>query len=130
MILLDTSLLIDGATGPKASGPAIRAAFDAGYQILLPTLVLYEWYRGPRTARELDWQEALFPARSALAFGPDEAKVSAQLYGKVRRARTREVDIAIAACAIAHEAVLWTLNLADFRDIPGLQLYTPSNPLS
>jgi predicted nucleic acid-binding protein len=33
------------------------------------------------------------------------------------------MDLAIAACAIAREAELWTLNPADFEDIPGLRLY-------
>jgi predicted nucleic acid-binding protein len=43
----------------------------------------------------------------------------------MRRARTREVDTAIAACALVHDARLWTLNPADFQDVPGIQLYTP-----
>jgi predicted nucleic acid-binding protein len=32
------------------------------------------------------------------------------------------VDLAIAACAIANGAAFWTLNPADFRDVPGLRL--------
>jgi predicted nucleic acid-binding protein len=32
------------------------------------------------------------------------------------------MDLAIAACAIRREAELWTLNGADFKDIPGLRL--------
>jgi predicted nucleic acid-binding protein len=31
----------------------------------------------------------------------------------------------VAACAIEHGASLWTLNLGDFKDIPGLKLYHP-----
>ena len=31
-------------------------------------------------------------------------------------------DIAIAASAIAHDARVWTLNVADFKDIPNLNL--------
>ena len=34
----------------------------------------------------------------------------------------REMDIAIAACAIVNAASLWTLNPGDFPDIPGLTL--------
>jgi predicted nucleic acid-binding protein len=30
--------------------------------------------------------------------------------------------LAIAACAIVRDAELWTLNLADFKDIPQLRL--------
>jgi predicted nucleic acid-binding protein len=32
--------------------------------------------------------------------------------------------LAIAACAIAHDAVLWTLNRSDFADMPDLKLHT------
>ena len=51
--------------------------------------------------------------------------VSAHLYGVVSRARNRQIDLAIAACALVREARLWTLNRADFHDVPGLQLYGP-----
>jgi predicted nucleic acid-binding protein len=30
--------------------------------------------------------------------------------------------LAVAACALARNAVLWTLNRQDFDDIPGLEL--------
>lgn len=122
MIVLDTSVLIDSLTGPKRSAPALRDAIEQGERILLPSLVLYEWLRGPRVPAELAAQEALFPSESAMAFGPAEAAVSAELYRSVRRARGRELDLAIAACAILREAELWTLNTADFADISRLRL--------
>jgi predicted nucleic acid-binding protein len=40
----------------------------------------------------------------------------------VSRSRGREIDLAIAACALVREAQLWTLDEKDFRDIPGLRL--------
>jgi predicted nucleic acid-binding protein len=46
-------------------------------------------------------------------------------YGQFAGPAGREVDIAIGACAITYEAQLWTLNTADFKDIPGLRLYSP-----
>ena len=125
MIVIDTSLLVDALTGLKRSGPAIRSALAEGEAILLPALVLYEWLRGPRIAEELALQESLFPSKSAVSFDKEQAKVSANLYRAVSRARTREVDLAIAACALVHEARLWTLNRADFRDVPGIRLYGP-----
>jgi predicted nucleic acid-binding protein len=70
-------------------------------------------------------QEFLFPSEAALPFGVEEARIAAKLYRQVRKARDREIDIAIAACAITHEAALWTLNQADFKDIPGLTLAHP-----
>ena len=125
MIVIDTSVLIDCLTGAKLSAPAIRGAIADGEEFLLPALVLYEWLRGPGLSEELAAQERLFPSKSAIPFDKEEAKVSADLYRSVRRARTREVDLAIAACALVHHARLWTLNRADFQDVPGIQLYGP-----
>jgi predicted nucleic acid-binding protein len=122
---LDTSLLIDALTGPKRSAAALRSAIHDGERVLLPSLVLYEWLRGPRVPQDLAAQESLFPSDAAIPFGWQESALSAKLYRSVRRARGREADLAIAACAITHEAQLWTLNTADFKDIPGLRLYSP-----
>ncbi len=125
MILLDTSVLIDCLSGSKRSAPAVRRALADGERIVLATLVLYEWLRGPRRPEELAAQEALFPATTAIEFGPDEAARAAELYRTVPRARGRELDLAIAACALTAEARLWTLNVGDFRDIPGLDVERP-----
>jgi tRNA(fMet)-specific endonuclease VapC len=122
MTLLDTSVLIDSLSGPKRSAKALRAAIERGDRILIPSLVLYEWLRGPRLPPEIAAQEALFPIDSAVAFGPREASLSAELYRSLKRPRGREIDLAIAATAIAKNAGLWTLNGNDFRDIPGLRL--------
>jgi predicted nucleic acid-binding protein len=46
------------------------------------------------------------------------------MYRGLKRARGRDIDIAIAVCAIAQGARLWTLNPGDFRDLPGLALYS------
>ena len=108
MIVLDTSVLIDGLTGGKRSGPAIRGSLAEGEQILVPALVLFEWLRGPRLREELAAQEAA---------------LSADLYRAVVRPRGLEIDLAIAACSILREAPLWTFNRADFRDLPGIRLY-------
>jgi predicted nucleic acid-binding protein len=125
VILLDTSLLIDALTGPRRSAPALRRAIAQGERVVLAAIVLYEWLRGPRRAEELAAQEALFPRGTAIPFGPDEATRAAELYRRVPRARGREIDLAVAACAMCRDARLWTLNVADFEDIPGLQLVPP-----
>jgi predicted nucleic acid-binding protein len=89
---------------------------------MLSTIVLYEWLRGPRTRGELAAQEELFPTEAAVAFGATEAVLASRLYKQVSRARGREIDLAVAACALANSAAIWTLNPADFRDIPDLHL--------
>jgi predicted nucleic acid-binding protein len=125
VIVLDTSVLVDALCGDMDSEPAIRGALMRGEQLLLPSLVLFEWLRGPRREREIRTQEALLPSSRALPFGPEEAAEAARLYRTVGRARGREVDLAIAACAITWDAELWTLNLGDFADIPGLKVSLP-----
>jgi len=126
LIILDTSVIIDSLTGPKRSAGVLRRWIAGGERLLVPALVLYEWLRGPRLQEELAAQEALFPGRLALPFGPLEAAVAAELYRAVRRPRGRELDLAIAACAITRDAELWTLNGEDFRDLPGLRLRRPA----
>lgn len=122
MTVLDTSLLIDALTGPKASSAILRRVIAQGELLLLPSLVLYEWLRGPRLPEQITALEALFPANEAIPFGPHEATIAAQIYRTVGRARGRDMDLAIAACAMVRDADLWTLNPSDFRDIPGLRL--------
>lgn len=122
MTILDTSVLVGCFTGERQTAPLLRNLIEDGERAVVPTLVLYEWFRGPRTAAELQAQEEIFPSALALAFGTREAVVSAKLYLQVKRARGREVDIAIAAHALVQNAAVWTLNIADFKDIPGLVL--------
>lgn len=123
MIHLDTSLLVDALAGARRSAPALRRAIEHGERMTVSALVVYEWLRGPRLEAELAAQEALFPAEQAVPFGIREAAVAAQLFRTVRRARGREIDLAVAACALSHDALLWTLNPKDFEDIPGLTLF-------
>lgn len=124
MIVLDTSVLVDSLTGEKTSAPALRRVIERGERIVIPALAVYEWLRGPRLPEELAAQEFLFPKERVIVFGLEEAAASARLYGLARRPRGREMDLAIAACAIVRDAELWTLNRADFKDIPGLRLYS------
>ena len=123
MIHLDTSILVDALTGPRRSAANLRRAIDRGERLQVSAIVLYEWLRGPRQQDELADQALLFPRDEAVPFGSEEAVIAARLYGQVHRARGREVDLAIAACAMAHGASLWTLNEADFTEVPDLALY-------
>lgn len=125
MIVLDTSVLVEGFGRSSSVTTELRETLAEGEIVRIPSLVLYEWLRGPRSSEELDAQTGLFPAASSITFGTAEASVAANLYVALPRARSRDMDIAIAACAIVREAELWTLNPADFRDIPGLKLFSP-----
>ena len=122
IVHVDTSALVDALTGPRRSLDTLIRLTDEGQRLMLSTLVLYEWLRGPRTRAEIAVQEELFSSDHAVAFGAEESAIAARLYKQVSRARGRETDLAIAACAIANNAAIWTLNPDDFRDIPSLRL--------
>ena len=122
MIHVDTSALIASLTGARTAALTLRGFISDGVRLGISTPVLYEWLRGPRQPQELAAQEMLVPRSATFAFGPEEAALAAALYRRMTRSRHREVDIAIAACAIANGAALWTLNPRDFSDIPGLTL--------
>lgn len=122
IVHVDTSALIDALTGPRRSLENLIALTDQGHRLMLSTLVLYEWLRGPRTRAELTAQEELFPSESAVVFGAAEAALAARLYKQLPRACGREIDLAVAACAVTAAAAIWTLNPEDFRDVPGVRL--------
>lgn len=69
--------------------------------------------------------EAVLPVAMAFPFDAGCAETAARLYRAIPRPRGREMDVAIAACAIEHGAALWTLNMEDFDGIPDLRLYRP-----
>jgi predicted nucleic acid-binding protein len=125
MIHLDTSVLIDALTGPRRSMPALRQVVADGIRLGISALALYEWRRGPRTEIELAIEASLLGPEVVVEFGELEARLAADLYRRIRRPRGREVDLAIAACAIGRTAPLWTLKSSDFRDVPGLELHEP-----
>lgn len=122
IVHLDTSALIDALTGPRRALPRLTAIVEDGHRIALSSLVLFEWLRGPRVRAELAAQESLLPRDATVPFSFAEADLAASLYTKLARPRGREIDLAIAACALLQGAALWTLNPQDFRDVPGLRL--------
>jgi predicted nucleic acid-binding protein len=119
---VDTSALIDAFTGPRSQLATLLRLVEEGSRPTMSTVALYEWRRGPREQIELETQAVLLPLDRLVAFGEDEAEEAARLFRTVRRPRGRDLDLAIAACAIVHGAVLWTANRRDFEDIPGLRL--------
>ena len=124
MIHVDTSALIAALTGARTAAPVLRGFISDGLRVAISAPVLYEWERRPRNAEERGSREILFPNHSVFGFGLDEALLAADLYRRMARPRGREIDIAIAACAVTNAAALWTLNPKDFADIPGLTLAT------
>lgn len=124
MIQVDTSVLVDVfCENAMRTGTAVEQALDNGDVLEVSTIAIYEWLRGPRRPEELRAQEALLPSKNAVPFELFEAQRAALLFRALGRTRQRGLDLAIAACALEHDAALWTLNRQDFEDIPGLTLY-------
>ena len=119
---IDTSALIDALTGPRRSLETLIRLTDEGHRLAISSIVLYEWLRGPRTKADLDAQEAILPSENVVAFGAPESALAAKLYKQLPRPRGREIDLAIAASAIANGAAILTLNPEDFQDVPGINL--------
>jgi predicted nucleic acid-binding protein len=126
LVHLDTSVLIDAFTGHRRSLRGVEAATLGGHVLAYCALVEYEWLRGPRASGEEETVRQFFGAHVVVPFGEREAATAASLYRAVKRARQRQADIAIAACAVEHGAHLWSLNAGDFDDVPGVTLYRPS----
>lgn len=124
LIHLDTSLLVDAFTGPHRMLPSLVAATRAGHVIECCALVEYEWLRGPRVPSEVDAVTRFLGPDGVVAFGRIEAATAARLFRQARRARQRQADLVVAACAIERGARLWTLNPSDFEDLPGLMLFS------
>ena len=125
LIHLDTSVLVDAFSGERRLLPRVRAATVNGDVLSFSTIVLYEWLRGPRTDEETQAVDAVFEMDTLADFGRREAARAARLYRHIKNARQRQADVAIAACALEHDAQLWTLNRVDFTGIPALTLYKP-----
>jgi predicted nucleic acid-binding protein len=122
IIHIDTSALVDALTGPRRSLDTLIGLVEAEHRINISAPVLYEWLRGPRTRADLRIQEELMPSWDVAIFGVVEAQLAAKLYTSVVKPRGREIDLAVAACALANRAALWTLNHEDFHDLEALRL--------
>lgn len=122
IVHLDTSALVDALTGPRRPLSALTTLVKQGHPMAISSPVLSEWKRRPESRAELAAQEAWLPTESVVAFDGAAAALAADLYGRLSRPRSREIDIAIAATAMHQGALLWTLNYGDFEGIPGRRL--------
>lgn len=94
MILVDTSALIGSLTGARRAAPRLRALTAEGERFVLTTLVLYEWWRGPRTRADSRRRRPCFRAtrHSPLAEPRHAWRVSCTRHSPASGSRTRPRD--------------------------------------
>ncbi|HET8565086.1 MAG TPA: PIN domain-containing protein [Solirubrobacterales bacterium] len=117
--ILDTSVLIEDPSAEKGRKAAISTVSLA--ELYFGVLVATDPIERARRTRQLGFVESHFDAlpldeRVAAVLGQLQAAV-ADRGGSPRR---RTADLAIAATAIVHEALLFTRNYKDFKLIDDL----------
>jgi predicted nucleic acid-binding protein len=123
-VLLDTNVAIHLRDGETA---VTRRVLALSEPLLLSVVTRVELeggvYRDPAEVAirrpRLDAMLAAFPV---LAFDEDCASAYRRIVEAAGYSRRKLLDRMIAAQALVHHATLATLNLSDFKDIPGLKL--------
>jgi predicted nucleic acid-binding protein len=122
--LLDTNVLIR-LRDSDAEVVAKIGALDGAILMSIISRVELEGgvYRDPAWAEVRRARvAAMLLSIPALSFDESEAEAYRVIVESAGYSRRKLVDRMIAAQALAHQATLVTLNGADFRDMPGLQL--------
>jgi tRNA(fMet)-specific endonuclease VapC len=122
--LIDTNIAIRLRDGDEV---VMQKLDEHRGRVLLSVLSLVELERGIHkssanaVARQLRL-DSILRHIPVLAFDRAAARAYGLILGQIGWSKRREFDRMIAAHAIATASILVTNNIADFRDIPGLQL--------
>lgn len=125
MILLDTNVVIAFLNGNKAVAERIAGNIE---KIALSALVVAELNYGAKASqnasRNLDKLTRLLDVVQTIPFDLECAESFGTIKSKLRSIGkpTGEVDALIAATALAHKAVLVTVNKRHFEHIEGLRV--------
>jgi len=122
--LLDTNVAIHLRDGDETVTSQVAALEGA---ILLSVISRVELeggvYRNPaQVGNRRPRLDAILAALPVHAFDDAAADAYRQIVEAVGYSRRKLLDRMIAAQALVHRATLVTMNAADFRDVPGLEL--------
>ncbi len=127
--MLDTSVIVAAERRTLALEPLLASVADepVGLAAITASELLHGCHRAgdPGTrARRFAFVEGLLQLIPVLDFGLAEARRHAELWAGLARKGTTvgAHDLMIGATALAHGYALATLNVRDFRRIPGLRL--------
>lgn len=130
--LVDSDIVIDYLDHREEATTLLDTLVEEGIAISIITYM--EIYQGvlksPQPEQAKRQFEAFTTSFPILPFSPSTAKQCARLRHLLKKAgkriNQRALDIMTAAIAIEHHLTLVTRNVADYKDIPDLQLYHKS----
>ena len=135
-VLLDSDVTIDVEAGLPSTRTMVEPFLADGVAISVITFM--EVYQGllrlpdPKLAtvvlRQFLEGVDVLPATQEIA--ERCAVIRAELQRRGTSVRSRALDLLIAATAVEHGLMLVTRNVADYGDVPGLQLVTPPGDAS
>jgi len=123
MIIADTDVLIDFLRGNGDSAKRIAIELESR-SFGTTAITAFEIRAGARTARQKSAVDTLLDAMNILPFGPEEARIAAEIRQQVE-SQGKPIRIAecmIAAICIADGSVLITTNLKAYERVKGLKI--------
>jgi len=123
VIIADTDVLIDFLRG--RGGAAKRVAVELETRSFSTTAITaFELRSGAHTSKQRKGIDTLLDAMTLLSFGPEEARVAADLRQQLESQGQAigMADYMIAAVCIANNGVLLTRNRKHFERVEGLKL--------
>jgi tRNA(fMet)-specific endonuclease VapC len=128
MIIADTDVLIDFLRG-RGEG-ARRVALELETRAFATTAITaFELRSGARAASQRKAVDTLLEAMTILSFGPEEARVAAELRQQLESQGQPigMADYMVSAVCVANDGVLLTRNRKHFERVRGLRLSLPAS---
>jgi predicted nucleic acid-binding protein len=122
MILCDTNILIDFFKDDETVKKGLHKIGSA--ELAVSVITIGELYYGARDKTELAKIQKRLASLKQVELDPEISIIFLELMEKyVLSHRLSLPDALIAATALRHNVSLYTLNLKDFKYIPGIKLY-------
>ena len=122
MIICDTNILIElFKNNATIKGELQKVGLS---ELAVSVITIAELYFGARDKAELQKIQSRLGMLKQLEIDVEASAIFLELMGKYTLSHRLSLpDALIAATVLRHDATLYTLNLKDFRYIPGIKLY-------